>query len=69
MLGTRPEETLAIGDSLRTDIAGAASRNIPSCWILGGIHGEELGGDRAMIEAAAHAARQAPVAVLARFVW
>jgi len=34
---------LAIGDSLRTDIAGAAAVGIDSVWILGGIHGEELG--------------------------
>ena len=69
MLGTRPEETLAVGDALRTDIAGAKSRNIPSCWVLGGIHEAELGGDPARIEAAAAAAGLAPVAVLPRFVW
>ena len=69
MLGTTPGETLAVGDSLRTDIAGAKSRNIPSCWVLGGIHEAELGGDPKRIEAAAAAAGLAPAAVLPRFVW
>lgn len=69
MLGTAPGETLAVGDSLRTDIAGAASRDIPSCWILGGIHAAELGGDPARIAAAAAEARLHPAAVLPRFVW
>ena len=69
MLGTDADATLAVGDSLRTDIAGARTRDIPSCWILGGIHEAELGGDRARIDAAAAAADLRPVAVLARFVW
>jgi HAD superfamily hydrolase (TIGR01459 family) len=69
MLGTAHAETLAVGDALRTDIAGAASRDIPSCWVLGGIHGEELGNDPVRIQAAARAANLAPVATLPRFVW
>lgn len=35
---------LAIGDSLSTDIAGAAGVGIDSLWVTGGIHAEELGG-------------------------
>lgn len=35
---------LAIGDSLRTDIRGAAALGIGSLFITGGIHAEELGG-------------------------
>jgi ribonucleotide monophosphatase NagD (HAD superfamily) len=69
MLGTAPGETLAVGDALRTDIAGAKSRDIPSCWVLGGIHEAELGGDRARIEAATRQAGLAPVAAMPRFVW
>jgi len=69
MLGTTPGETLAVGDSLRTDIAGAKSRSTPSCWVLGGTHAADLGGDPARIEAAAAAAGLAPAAVLPRFVW
>ncbi|MCB9946667.1 MAG: TIGR01459 family HAD-type hydrolase [Rhodospirillaceae bacterium] len=36
---------LAIGDSLRTDIAGAAAAAIDSIFVTGGIHREELGCD------------------------
>ncbi|MCU0985024.1 MAG: TIGR01459 family HAD-type hydrolase [Acetobacteraceae bacterium] len=43
MLGLAPERVMAVGDALRTDIAGAASVGIASAWILGGIHAEELG--------------------------
>ena len=69
MLGTAPGETLAVGDALRTDIAGAKGRDIPSCWVLGGIHEAELGGDPRRIEAAAAAAGLRPAAVLPQFVW
>jgi len=69
MLGTAPHETLAVGDALRTDIAGAKSRAIPSCWVLGGIHEAELGDDPARIQAAAAAAGLSPVAAMPRFVW
>ena len=69
MLGTDPARTLAVGDALRTDIAGAKGRGIPSCWVLGGIHEAELGGDPARIAAAAAEAGLAPAASLPRFVW
>ena len=60
---------LAIGDALRTDIAGATAAGIDSCWVLGGIHGAELDHDRAKIEAAAAAAGLAPVAAIPTFIW
>lgn len=42
-LGSPPRRRiLAVGDSLRTDIAGAARAGIDSLFILGGIHGAEL---------------------------
>ena len=42
-LGSPPRgRILAVGDSLRTDIAGAARAGIDSLFILGGIHGAEL---------------------------
>lgn len=69
MLGTGTGETLAVGDALRTDIAGAASRGLASCWVLGGIHADELGDDHARIESTARAAGLFPVAVMPRFVW
>lgn len=69
MLGLERDRVLAVGDALRTDIAGAKGMGIDSCWVLGGIHGEELGNDAARIEAAAAAAGLAPVACLPSFVW
>ncbi len=39
MLNTPREKILAVGDALRTDIAGANAVGIASCWVLGGIHG------------------------------
>jgi HAD superfamily hydrolase (TIGR01459 family) len=69
MLGVPRARVLAIGDSLRTDIAGAANAGIDSAWIIGGIHGESLGADRGLIEAAAQRAGLSPVAVLDRLSW
>ncbi len=39
------ERMIAIGDSLRTDVAGAAEAEIDSALVLGGIHADELGID------------------------
>jgi HAD superfamily hydrolase (TIGR01459 family) len=69
MLNTPLGKILAVGDALRTDIAGAAAVGIDSCWVLGGIHGVELGGNPARIEAAAAAAGLKPVAAVPAFVW
>jgi HAD superfamily hydrolase (TIGR01459 family) len=65
---------LAVGDSLRTDIAGATSAGLSACWVLDGLHGEALRGaagsyDPVEVEAAARAAGMAPVAAMARFAW
>jgi HAD superfamily hydrolase (TIGR01459 family) len=64
---------LAIGDSLRTDIAGAAAAGIDSLLIAGGIHGAEFSRDGALdqdrIAAALAENGASPVAVAARFVW
>jgi HAD superfamily hydrolase (TIGR01459 family) len=69
MLGRPRERVLAVGDALRTDVAGATAAGIEACWVLGGIHAEELGGDRGRIEAAAHEAGLAPVATIPAFIW
>ncbi len=69
MLGLARSRVLAVGDSLRTDIAGAAGVGIDSCWVLGGIHAAELDGDPAAAEQAARQAGVAPVAGLPAFVW
>jgi HAD superfamily hydrolase (TIGR01459 family) len=37
LLGTPRARTLAVGDSLRTDIAGARAAGIDACWVLSGI--------------------------------
>jgi HAD superfamily hydrolase (TIGR01459 family) len=64
---------LAIGDSLRTDIAGAGAAGTASLLIAGGIHAAEFDGpgglDLARVRAAVDAARVHPIAVAARFVW
>ena len=64
---------LAVGDSLRTDIAGAGSAGIDSLLIAGGVHAREFGADGeldpARIDAVLAAARLDPVAVARGFVW
>jgi HAD superfamily hydrolase (TIGR01459 family) len=66
---------IAIGDSLRTDIAGAAGAGIDSLLVAGGIHAEEFGtlGDRPpdleRIAVALCAGGYNPVAVARRFSW
>ncbi|HSD34246.1 MAG TPA: HAD hydrolase-like protein, partial [Alphaproteobacteria bacterium] len=43
-LGLEPgARVLAVGDSLRTDIAGARQAGLQSLLVTGGIHAEELG--------------------------
>ena len=69
MLNVPGGRVLAVGDALRTDIAGATAAGLESCWVLGGIHAAELGDDQTRIEAAARAAGLAPVATLPSFVW
>ncbi len=68
-LGTPRERTLAVGDSLRTDIAGAAAAGIDSCWVLGGVHAEALGEDHGAAAIKAETAGLRPVAMVPRFVW
>jgi ribonucleotide monophosphatase NagD (HAD superfamily) len=64
---------LAIGDSLRTDIAGAAGAGIASLLIAGGIHAAEFGdGDAIDLDRVAEATEKRgtrPIGVMARFVW
>jgi HAD superfamily hydrolase (TIGR01459 family) len=64
---------LAIGDSLRTDIAGAAGAGIPSLLIAGGIHAAEFRRngelDLDCIAAALEAVGARPIGVAAAFVW
>ncbi len=66
---------LAVGDSLRTDIAGAAGAGIDSLLIAGGIHAKEFGmvgereADLSLIEAALTAGCYHPIGVASHFSW
>jgi HAD superfamily hydrolase (TIGR01459 family) len=64
---------LAIGDSLRTDIAGAANAGIDSLLVAGGVHAAEFGRDGALdLEKIGRAIAESgtrPIGVAARFVW
>jgi HAD superfamily hydrolase (TIGR01459 family) len=70
-----PSRTLAIGDSLRTDIAGANAAGIDAIVVAGGIHYEEFGcsegqlPDPARIAQAAKAAGAHPIAALDQLRW
>jgi HAD superfamily hydrolase (TIGR01459 family) len=76
MLGVADRaRVVAIGDSLRTDIAGARGAGIDSVLVTGGIHGDEFGvahgeeADAATVTAACREAGEAPVAAVPAFVW
>lgn len=68
---------LAVGDSLRTDIAGAAAAGIDSLFIAGGIHAEEFGmgegregrPDLDRLTATLSSGGHHPVAIAAGFRW
>jgi HAD superfamily hydrolase (TIGR01459 family) len=68
LLGVPPDRVLAVGDSLRTDIAGARAAGVDACWVLGGIHAGEFATAAAAERAAAEAAL-APVATIPGFFW
>ena len=69
MLGLPPSRVLAVGDSLRTDVAGAAGAGVDCVWVLGGIHGATLAGDPAAAERAAAVARLRPAGIIERLCW
>jgi HAD superfamily hydrolase (TIGR01459 family) len=69
MLGVARDRVLAVGDALRTDIAGAAAAGVAACWVLGGIHGAELAEDPAAVETALLGAGLQPEAAIPAFVW
>jgi HAD superfamily hydrolase (TIGR01459 family) len=66
---------LAVGDSLRTDIAGANRAGIDSLLIAGGIHAEEFGlaegeiPDPALLQATVARSPARPSFAAARFLW
>jgi HAD superfamily hydrolase (TIGR01459 family) len=64
--GIARTRVLAVGDALRTDIAGAQAVSVDSCWVLGGIHAHD---DPETASREAVAAGLSPVATLPSFVW
>ncbi|MSO76683.1 MAG: TIGR01459 family HAD-type hydrolase [Alphaproteobacteria bacterium] len=66
---------LAVGDSLRTDVAGANAAGIDCLLITSGIHGEEFGldsagkPDRDRIRAAIARERHRPNGIIPAFTW
>jgi HAD superfamily hydrolase (TIGR01459 family) len=68
-----PERVMAIGDSVRTDLKGAAAFGIDCLFVTAGIHAEELGGrDSPDSDALADifaAAGLFPKAVMRRLLW
>ncbi|MGH7080542.1 MAG: TIGR01459 family HAD-type hydrolase [Acetobacteraceae bacterium] len=69
MLGLPRARSLAIGDALETDIAGAAAAGIASAWVMGGIYGARLNGEPGVAEELAELAGLSPVATLPGFFW
>jgi HAD superfamily hydrolase (TIGR01459 family) len=67
------DRVLAIGDSVRTDLAGAASLPIDCLFITAGIHSEEFGGrddpNLAAVERTFAAAGLMPKALMRRLAW
>jgi len=61
---------LAIGDSIRTDIAGANAAGIDSLFVVTGIHAEELSAiDPSRLAAAFGTHGESPTAVIDYFKW
>ena len=67
------ERVLAIGDSVRTDLKGAAALGVDCLFVTAGIHAEELGArddpDAAALAKIFAAAGQMPKAVTPRLKW
>lgn len=68
VLGADSRRVLAIGDSVRTDLAGAAGAGLDALFIIGGIHAGEDGGEEALVRMFQEAG-VAPQAVLDRLRW
>jgi HAD superfamily hydrolase (TIGR01459 family) len=67
------DRVLAIGDSVRTDLAGAAALPVDCLFITAGIHSEEFGGredpNLAAVERTFAAAGLMPTALMRRLAW
>ena len=71
--GAAPGRTLAIGDSLRTDMTGAQALGIDGLFVFGGIHAQELGQGKSLpreaLSAMFAAAGVTPRSVMLRLAW
>ena len=69
----RPQRVLAVGDSVRTDLKGAAALGLDCMFITSGIHAEEYGSreapDLAALNAMFAAAGVMPRGVMRELVW
>jgi ribonucleotide monophosphatase NagD (HAD superfamily) len=67
------QRVLAIGDSVRTDLKGAAALGLDCMFVTSGIHAEEYGSrdapDLAALNAMFAAAEVTPRAVMRELVW
>lgn len=75
LTGTEPGRIIGVGDSLRTDVAGAAAMGIDSLLVTGGIHAEEISGadgehpDSDRLAAACARAGRRPTYAVPSFSW
>jgi ribonucleotide monophosphatase NagD (HAD superfamily) len=67
------DRVLAIGDSVRTDLKGAASFGLDCLFVVSGLHADDAGGhgapDLAGLNATFAAAGVAPKAIMRRLAW
>jgi HAD superfamily hydrolase (TIGR01459 family) len=64
-----PDRVIAIGDGIKTDIAGAADAGVRSVYIASGIHVGAAGLDAATLANLFPDARTRPVAAMAQLAW
>ncbi len=67
-LAVPPHRVLAVGDSLHTDVAGAAGSGLDSLWVLDGIHGRETTDEDAVLRLAGERGLR-PTAAIRRLAW
>ena len=70
--GFHKSRIAAVGDSFRTDLAGAANAGVAPILVAAGVHAEELGNwplDQDSLEALADEWATRPAAVVPAFVW
>ena len=68
MLAVSVDRILAIGDSLRADIAGAAGYGLASIWVLDGIHSDQAT-DKISALGLASSHQLCPTAIIRRLSW